>query len=85
MFNFVNELSCLIPNFIDVQTQSFLVFLHTNLIQEFQKRNPIVNKKKKIKIFFYPKWYLLTFPELTPTQAINELQTYSSKLYLPVP
>lgn len=84
MFNFINEISFLIPKFMTIQRQSFLVFLQTSLIHEFQKRNPIINKKKKIKLLFYPKWYLLASPQLNSEQSISESKTYSSKLYLPV-
>jgi len=84
MFNFFNEISFLIPNFMDLQRKSFINFFKTSLVNEFQKRNPIISKKKKIKILFYPKLYLLIFPQSDSEQAINESRTYSSKLYIPV-
>lgn len=84
MFNFLNGIFFFIPNFMNLQRQSFLFFLQTGLIDEFQNRNPITHKKKKIKLLFYPKFYQLTFPNLNCKQAINLSKTYCSKLYLPV-
>ena len=84
MLNFLNGMFFLIPNFMNLQRQSFIFFLQKSLINEFQKRNPIISKKKKIKLLFYPKFYQLTCPNLNSEQAITSSETYSSKIYLPV-
>ena len=84
MFKFLKELSFLIPNFLDIQRSSFSHFLEKGLIEEFQKRNPIINRKKKIKIIFFPKFYQFKIPKQNSHQAIIKSKTYSSGLYLPI-
>lgn len=73
-----------LPNFVDMQRQSFLNFLEKGIIEEFVKRNPITNIHKNIEIFFYPEYYRLTKPSYTIQQAVFYQKSYISKLYVPV-
>ena len=50
----------------------------------FKKKNPILNKKKRIKILFFPKFYQLTAPKQNPDQAVIKSKTYASELYIPI-
>nr|YP_009491859.1 RNA polymerase beta subunit [Lacunastrum gracillimum]AWI68020.1 RNA polymerase beta subunit [Lacunastrum gracillimum] len=73
-----------LPDFVDMQRQSFLNFLEKGIIEEFAKRNPITNVHKNIEIFFYPEYYRLTKPSYTIQQAVFYQKSYISKLYVPV-
>nr|YP_009492138.1 RNA polymerase beta subunit [Pseudopediastrum integrum]AWI68776.1 RNA polymerase beta subunit [Pseudopediastrum integrum] len=73
-----------LPDFVDMQRQSFLNFLEKGIIEEFAKRNPITNIHKNIEIFFYPEYYRLTKPSYTIQQAVFYQKSYISKLYVPV-
>lgn len=84
MFKFLKEVSFLIPDFLEVQRSSFSHFLERGLIDEFQKKNPIINRKKKIKIIFFPKFYQLTTPKRNSYQSIIHSKTYASGLYIPI-
>lgn len=84
MFKFLKEVSFLIPDFLEVQRASFSHFLERGLIEEFQKKNPIINRKKKIKIIFFPKFYQLTTPKQNSYESIINSKTYASGLYIPI-
>lgn len=74
----------LIPNFVEIQRQSFFHFLEKGIIEEFNIRNPITNAKKDLEIFFYPEYYRLSIPKYNPQEAIFKNKSYVSKLYVPV-
>lgn len=84
MIKALKEISFLIPDFLSVQRLSFFYLLRKGLISEFQNKNPILNRKKKIKILFFPKFYQLTFPKRSSDHAIIESKTYASELYIPI-
>ena len=84
MFNFLKEVSFLIPDFLAIQRSSFSNLLEKGVIQEFQKKNPILNHNKKIKIIFFPEFYQLTTPKRSSDQAVAQSKTYSSGFYIPV-
>ena len=84
MFKSLKEVSFLIPDFLDIQRSSFAHLLENGLIQEFQKKNPILNRKKKTKIIFFPKFYQLTTPKLNSDQAVLKSKTYASGFYIPI-
>lgn len=84
MIKILQELSFLIPDFLSIQRSSFLYLLKKGLIDEFQSKNPILNRKKKIKIIFFPKFYQLTVPKRSSDNAIIESKTYASELYIPI-
>jgi len=73
-----------LPDFLEIQRQSFFKLLEKGLIDEFSKRNPITSKKKDVEIYFYPEYYKLTLPNYSPRQAILRGKSYTSKLYMPV-
>lgn len=73
-----------LPDFLEIQRQSFFKLLEKGLIDEFSKRNPITSKKKDIEIYFYPEYYKLSLPTYTPRLAILRGKSYTSKLYMPV-
>lgn len=84
MLKSLKEVSFLIPDFLNVQRLSFLHLLEKGLISEFQKKNPVLDRKKKIKIIFFPKFYQLTAPKQNVDQAIINSKTYASELYIPI-
>lgn len=84
MLNFLKETSFLVPDFLNIQRLSFSQLLKVGIIEEFQKLNPILIRKKKIKIIFFPKFYQLTKPKWSSSQAIANSKTYASRLYIPV-
>ena len=73
-----------IPDFVEIQQDSFSTFLNQGLLKELSKINPIIDKTYNLELLFYPKYYKLTHPTCTPTTAILRLKTYVSKLYVPV-
>nr|AMN09246.1 RNA polymerase beta subunit [Ourococcus multisporus] len=73
-----------LPDFIELQRESYFSFLKKGIVEEFYKRNPITNVKKNIEIFFYPEHYKLTKPHYNIKQAIYLQKSYVSKLYVPV-
>lgn len=73
-----------LPDFIDLQRESYFSFLKKGIAEEFYKRNPITNVEKDIEIFFYPEHYKLTKPTYSIKQAIFLQKSYVSKLYIPV-
>lgn len=72
-----------IPDFMDLQRQSFQRFLEKGLIEELNKRNPITNNKKDLEILFYPEYYKLCPPRWNSIDAIMFSKTYSCGLYVP--
>ena len=84
MYSLINELSFLTFDFLNIQRSSFLKLLERGVIDEFQKKNPILVRKKKIKIIFFPKFYQLTVPKWSSNQAILKAKTYASLLYIPI-
>lgn len=76
--------SFFLPDFIDLQRESFLAFLEKGIIEEISKRNPITSQRKDVEIFFYPEHYKLTKPKATISEAIYSQKSYVTKLYIPV-
>nr|YP_009773739.1 beta subunit of RNA polymerase [Chaetophoropsis polyrhiza]QIZ74232.1 beta subunit of RNA polymerase [Chaetophoropsis polyrhiza] len=72
-----------IPDFMDLQRESFQRFLEKGLIEELNKRNPISNSEKNIEILFYPEYYKLCPPRWNSLEAIMFSKTYSCGLYVP--
>nr|YP_010388678.1 RNA polymerase subunit beta 1 [Leontynka pallida]UPQ43845.1 RNA polymerase subunit beta 1 [Leontynka pallida] len=73
-----------LSDFVQIQRESFRLFLQKGFINEFYKHTPIVNNKKTIEVLFYPEYYQLTIPDLTPREAILKGKSYSSKVFVPV-
>ena len=73
-----------LPDFVEIQRESFLNFLKEGILEEFSKRNPITNISKTIEIFFYADYFCLTKPDYSIQQAIFFKKSYTSKLYIPV-
>ena len=78
------RLSFYIPDFVEIQRQSFLNLLDTGLIKELNKRNPITNTTQNLELIFYPEYYKLNPPEWTPKEAILKSKTYACRLYVPI-
>ena len=73
-----------IPEFLEIQRNSFLRILDTGLIQAFEKINPILPTFQcKYGLLFYPKDYVLVLPENTITEAFLQGKTYGCKIYVP--
>lgn len=73
-----------IPDFVELQRQSFQRFLEIGLIEELNKRNPITNSQKDLEILFYPEYYKLSPPRWNSRDCILLSKTYSCRLYVPV-
>ncbi len=84
MPNLLKEVSFLVPDFLNIQRLSFSQLLKKGIVEEFQKKNPILIRKKKIKIVFFPKFYQLTKPKWGSSQAIANSKTYATRLYIPI-
>ena len=84
MSNFLKEVSFLVTDFLSIQRLSFSQLLKRGLIDEFQKKNPILIRKKRIKIIFFPKFYQLMIPKYDSSYAIVNSKTYAARLYLPI-
>ena len=80
----LKEVSFLVTDFLSIQRSSFSHLLKNGLIDEFQKKNPILLRKKRIKIIFFPKFYQLIIPKWDPSYAIANSKTYAARLYLPI-
>ena len=78
------RLSFCMPDFVEIQRQSFLNLLDTGLIKELNKRNPITNTTQNLELIFYPEYYKLNPPEWTPKEAILKSKTYACRLYVPI-
>ena len=76
--------SYFIPDFVEIQRNSFLHLLDKGLIQELYKRNPITNVKQNLELIFYPEYYKLNPPDWTPKEAILKSKTYACRLYVPI-
>ena len=66
--------SYFIPDFVEIQRNSFLDLLDKGLIQELYKRNPITNVKQNLELIFYPEYYKLNPPDWTPKEAIKYIK-----------
>ena len=84
MPNSLKEVSFLVADFLNIQRLSFSHLLQKGLIDEFQKKNPILIRKKRIKIIFFPKFYQLESPRWGSSYAIINAKTYAARLYLPI-
>jgi DNA-directed RNA polymerase subunit beta len=73
-----------LPDFVEIQRESFLNFLKKGILEEFSKRNPITNNNKTLEILFYADYFCLTKPKYSIQQAIFFKKSYVSKLYIPV-
>ena len=84
MPNSLKEVSFLVTDFLSIQRSSFSHFLKKGLITEFQKKNPILIRKKRVKLIFFPKFYQLITPKRDSSHAIINSKTYAARLYLPI-
>ena len=73
-----------LPNLLRIQRNSFLNFLEYGIKKEIQKLGIIVDKKKNIKIIFYPKLYQLGLPNFNCNDCILNSETYFCELSLPI-
>ena len=72
------------PNLIKIQRESFLNFLQYGIKKEIIKFSSIINEKKNIHIFFYPKLYQLNLPNNNCQECIFYSKTYNSELIIPI-
>ena len=84
MPNSLKEVSFLVTDFLSIQRSSFSSFLKKGLISEFQKKNPILIRKKRIRLIFFSKFYQLITPRRDSSSAIINSKTYAARLYLPI-
>lgn len=84
MASFLKEVAFLVPDFLNIQRSSFSKFIKEGVVEEFQKKNPILIRKKRIKIIFLPKFYQLISPNFDSSYAISNSKTYAARLYVPI-
>nr|YP_010020684.1 DNA-directed RNA polymerase subunit beta [Ulva rigida]QOK35603.1 DNA-directed RNA polymerase subunit beta [Ulva rigida]QWL15232.1 RNA polymerase beta subunit [Ulva rigida] len=73
-----------IPNFLNLQRESFQTFLKIDLIKEFKQLKKITNADQTIEILFYIDKYKLVPPKWTIKQSILKRKTYNCQLFIPV-
>ena len=79
-----NIISFFIPDFIEMQRSSFIYLLLDRFVKDFSNRKHIRIRKRRLKLFFYPEYYQLSYPEESPSEAVLKGNTYCSRLYVPV-
>lgn len=84
MPSFLKEVAFLVPDFLNIQRSSFSKLLKEGIVEEFDKKNPIIIRKKRIKIIFLSKFYQLIPPSWDPGYAISNSKTYAARLYVPI-
>jgi len=73
-----------IPNFLNLQRESFQRFLKIDLIKEFKQLKKITNSDQTIEILFYIDKYKLVPPKWTIKQSILKRKTYNCQLFIPL-
>ena len=73
-----------IPNFLNLQRESFQKFLKMDLIKEFKQLKKITNSDQTIEILFYIDKYKLVRPKWTVKQSILKRKTYNCQLFVPL-
>ena len=73
-----------IPNFLNLQRESFQKFLKVDLIDEFKTLKKITNSDKTIEILFHIDKYKLIKPKWTIKQSILKKKTYNCQLFIPL-
>src|SRR6056300_676637 len=83
-----------IPDFLDSQRRSFRLFLETGIRHELEFISPIIGDSlgsnsqqpvnHHISVSFLSNDFYFKKPTYTPTEAIQQMETYSSTLVVPV-
>nr|UXD06229.1 RNA polymerase beta subunit [Eutreptia sp. CCAC 1914B] len=73
-----------IPDLIDIQKKSFLVFLSKGIKDEINKINKIKSNNDQLEIKIYSKKLKFKLPKLSADKTQQKLKTYKASLYLPV-
>ena len=72
-----------LPNFVQLQTESFEKFLKYFVLRELKRFPVIVNTEGRLGFIIMPQGYKLSEPFLTEQEAIYQSQNYEMKLYVP--
>jgi DNA-directed RNA polymerase subunit beta len=73
-----------LPDFLQIQIESFRRFLHTSIAEELNNFPIIKDTTKEIEFKMLPQKYLLSEPLLTEREAVYKSTTYASDLYVPI-
>ena len=74
----------ILPDFLQIQIESFRRFLHNCIFEELSKFPIIYDYNQGIEFKLIPEKYLLTEPLFTEREAVYKFTTYSSDLYVPI-
>jgi DNA-directed RNA polymerase subunit beta len=72
----------ILPDFVEIQRNSFLSFLENGVTEELEKLSPIQSEKDKAKIVLYPKQLEYKKPNYSAEESIQLAQTYSIPFYV---
>nr|YP_009240390.1 RNA polymerase beta subunit [Gymnochlora stellata]BAU62524.1 RNA polymerase beta subunit [Gymnochlora stellata] len=73
-----------LPNFLKLQRRSFINFLNYGIKNEIQEYPSLLDKKKKIYLYFYPKFYQFNLPFDSCQNSIIYSKTYTCNIIIPV-
>nr|YP_010386078.1 RNA polymerase beta subunit [Cosmarium blyttii]UPO65148.1 RNA polymerase beta subunit [Cosmarium blyttii] len=74
----------LLPDFLQIQIESFRRFLHKCIFEELKKFPIIYDSNQGIELKLIPEKYLLTEPLFTEREAVYKFTTYATDLYVPI-
>nr|UPO65451.1 RNA polymerase beta subunit [Cosmarium humile] len=74
----------ILPDFLQIQTESFRRFLQNCIFEELSKFPIIYDSNQGIEFKLIPEKYLLTEPLFTEREAVYKFTTYSTDLYVPI-
>lgn len=84
MCKFDRNIMFVLPDFLQIQIESFRRFLEKSIYEELNNFPIIKDNTKEIEFKIIPDQYLLSEPLLTEREAVYKSATYSSDLYVPV-
>ncbi len=73
-----------LPDFLEIQIESFRRFLQNCIFEELSKFPIIQDSSQGIEFKLIPEKYLLSEPLFTEREAVYKFTTYSSDLYVPI-
>jgi len=74
----------ILPDFLQIQIESFRRFLNNCIFEELNKFPIIYDSNQGIEFKLLPRKYLLSEPLFTEREAVYKFTTYASDLYVPI-